>query len=105
MSVSVSGASVVAVLLFAVLFRHRPFGSDTTPGRTHAPSCRPQRTSPSSLKTRTSSPSSSPREAASAGCMSSFTAGRGSSPSVELTVRSLAGEMSASGYVSVAGSG
>ena len=70
MSVSVSGASVVAVLLFAVLFRQRPFGSDTTPGRTHVPSCRPQRTSPSSLKTRTSSPSSSPREAASAGCIS-----------------------------------
>jgi len=37
--------------------------------------------------------------------MSSLTSGRGSSPSVELIVRSLDGEISASGYLSVAGSG
>ncbi len=47
---------------------------------------------------RTRSPSASPRAPASSGCISSFTSGRGSSPSVELIVRSLAGEMSASGY-------
>ena len=45
------------------------------------------------------------RAAASSGCMCSFTSGRGSSPSVELIVRSLEGEMSVSGYSGVAGSG
>ena len=40
-------------------------------------------------------PARAPR--ASSGCISSLTSGRGSSPSVELIVRSLAGEMSASG--------
>ena len=56
-----------------------------------------QCTSPRSLKIRTTSSSSSPRARASSGCISSLTSERGSSPSVELIVRSLAGEMSASG--------
>jgi hypothetical protein len=43
--------------------------------------------------------------AASAGFMSSATAGLGSSPIIELIVRSLAGEINASGKRSLAGSG
>jgi outer membrane protein assembly complex protein YaeT len=104
-SVSVSGTSAVPVVLLRVLRRHRPFGRLTIPGGTLGETPTGQCTSPRSLKTRTRSPSSSPRVPASSGCMSSLTSGRGSSPSVELIVRSLAGEMSARGYRSVAGSG
>jgi hypothetical protein len=97
--------SAVPVVPLRVLRRQSPFGRLIVPGRMAAATCRGQCTSPRSLKIRTRSPSDSPRASASAGCMSSFASGRGSCPSVELIVRSLAGEMSASGYLSVAGSG
>ena len=105
MSVSVSGTSAVPVWLLRIDRRHSPFARLTVPGRIVGSTLSVQCTSPSALKTRTPSLSSSPRTAASSGCMSSFVSAPGSSPSVELIVFSLAGEISASGYCSVPGSG
>src|SRR5207247_4858264 len=105
MSVSVAGTSDVPVKPLRVLRRHKPFGRLTVPGRIVGRTVSVECTSPRSLNTRTPSPSASRLAAASCGCIVSFTSGRDSSPSVELIVRSLAGEISASGYLSVAGSG
>ena len=104
-SVSVSGASAVAVTPLRVLRLHNPFGRLTVPGRIVGSTCSGQCTSPSWLNIRTRSPSDNPRFSASSGCISSLTSGRGSSPRVELIVRSLAGDISVSGNASVAGSG
>ncbi len=104
-SASVSGASAVAVVPLAVLWDQSPLGRKTTPGFSASDRRAMQRTSPSALWTRTRSPSEMPRAAASEGCISRATSARCSSPSVELIVRSVAGEISASGNAAVAGSG
>jgi hypothetical protein len=96
-SVSVSGTSAVPVVLLRVLRRHSPLGRLTVPRRIDGTTESGQCTSPRSLNIRTKSPSANPRSCASSGCIRSLTSGRGNSPSVELIVRSLDGEISASG--------
>ena len=97
-SVSVSGASAVAVAPLRVLRRHSPFGRLTVPGAnrgTHvhgAVNLAEIVEDPHQVVVR-----QAPRPAHRPGCIVSLTSDRGSSPSVELIVRSLAGEMSASG--------
>ena len=83
-----------------------PLGQATVPGRMSWVSATGQCTSPSSLKTRTGSSCGRGRgRAASDGCICSTPARSRSSPSVDETVFSLAGEISASGIRSVAGIG
>ena len=96
-SVSASGTSAFAVEPFSVLFRHSPLGRLTTPGRTPAFTVTGQWTSPPALKTRAVSPVARLRRAASAGCMCSVAGRARSSPSVDVTVLSLAGETRARG--------
>ena len=94
---SVSGESTLDVFPFSVLCCQMPFGRWTTPGRRSASISARVRTSPSSLKTETESPSEIPRASASVGGMPSGTSFVCSWPSVELIVRDVAGEISASG--------
>ena len=96
-SVNVAGASAVAVDWLNELRRHSPLARLTVPSRMASVTSTRQCTSPSALNTRTASPVATPRAAASPVFMCS-TAGRvRSSPSVELIVFSVAGEISARG--------
>ena len=92
-----SGTSALAVYPFAVCRRHSPLGSDTVPGTN--PRAHLQVASHFAKRVEDSHGGAVlevPRRRV-VGCISSRTSGRGSSESVELIVRSLAGEMSASG--------
>ena len=93
-----SGTSAVPVALLRVLRRQMPFGRLTVPGRIDGATLQRAVHLAELVEDRAPDrPPPAPAPAASSGCMSSLTSGRGSSPSVELIVRSLAGEISASG--------
>jgi hypothetical protein len=96
MSVSVSGTSAVPVMLLRVLRRHNPFGRLTVPGGSPAHVQRAVHLAelvedPDQIAVR------QPARARIVGMHRQLHVGRGSSPSVELMVRSLAGEISVSG--------
>ena len=98
MSVSVSGTSAVPVTPLRVLRRHSPLGRLTVPGRTIAATTQRAVDLAQLVEHADQIGVGQPaRRGIRRDASCSLTSGRGSSPSVELIVRSLAGEMSASG--------